>query len=311
MYRHIFGPVPSRRLGISLGIDLVPKKVCSLNCVYCEVGRTTILTTKRDEYVPYDSIQDELIDYFSSNNPDPEYITFSGYGEPTLHSKISDIVELIKKYKPNIPIAILTNGTLLSVPEVRESLLHTDIVLPSLDAVSDKIFKKINRPERSIQLNECIQGLVDFRKKYKGKIFLEVFILPGYNDENGHLEKMRDVINKIQPDKIQLNTLDRPGLVKEIFAATEDDLIKIKKIINLKNIEIISKVKNRKEVRSYRKNAEAAILETIARRPCTIDDLATILGLHVNEINKYLDVLGQENKIESVQQERGRFYKRK
>lgn len=309
MYKHIFGPVPSRRLGISLGIDLVPKKVCSLNCVYCEVGKTTVLTTKRDEYVAYNSIRNELMDYFESNNPDPEYITFSGYGEPTLHSRISDITKLIRAHRPNIPIAVLTNGTLLSQPDVRNSLLDTDIVLPSLDAADDSIFRKINRPEKSIHSNNCIQGLVDFRKEYKGKIYLEVFILPGYNDDDVHLKHLKRAITKIQPDKVQLNTLDRPGVLNNIHPATEEDLKRVMEIIGLDNIEIISKVQKRKELLSYRKDAEATILETIARRPCTLDDLATILGLHVNEINKYLDVLNKENKIESIEQERGCFYK--
>lgn len=309
MYKHIFGPVPSRRLGISLGIDLVPKKVCSLNCVYCEVGRTTLLTTQRDEYVVYDSIKDELLDYFSSENPDPEYITFSGYGEPTLHSKIDDIVDVIRQHRPNIPIAVLTNGTLLSQPDVRKSLLHTDIVLPSLDAANDNVFKKINRPEKSIRIDECIQGLIDFRREYHGKIYLEVFILPGYNNDESHLQQMQHAISQIHPDKVQLNTLDRPGVLKELSPATEKDLQRAIKIIGLDAIEIISNVQSRKNVLSYRKDAEATILETIARRPCTLEDLTTILGLHVNEINKYLDVLGKENKIESIEQERGCFYK--
>ena len=311
MYKHIFGPVPSRRLGISLGVDLVPKKICSLNCVYCEAGKTTSLTTKRDEYVPYASIRDELTDYFTNNNPDPDYITFSGYGEPTLHSKIEDIVRLIKDLRPNIPIAVLTNGTLLSLPEVRASLLNTDIVLPSLDAASDEVFHKINRPEKNIRLTECIQGLIDFRKDYPGKIYLEVFILPGYNDEYSHLQRLRHVLQQIQPDKIQLNTLDRPGVIEKITPATEDELKRIAEILRYENIEIISNVQKRKNVPAYRKDAETTILETIARRPCTLDDLATILGLHVNEINKYLDTLDKEGRIEGVRQERGYFYKRK
>ena len=310
MYKYIFGPVPSRRLGMSLGVDLVPKKVCSLNCVYCEVGETTLLTTGRDEYVPYNHIKEELTDYFS-NSPDPEYITFSGSGEPTLNNKIKGIVEIIKHYKPDIPIAVLTNGTLLSNSEVRESLLDTDIVLPSLDAVSDEVFKKINRPAKNIMMKDYIQGLTDFRKVYEGKIYLEIFILPGYNDGEEHLKKLKKTLEKINPDKIQLNTLDRPGIVDGIRAATEKEMQTIMDTINTGNIEIISKVQERKKVVSYRKDAESAILGTIQRRPCTLDDLSKILGLHINEINKYLDVLEKENKIESAKQERGYFYKGK
>jgi len=151
--------------------------------------------------------------------------------------------------------------------------------------------------------------LIAFRQAYQGKLFLEVFILPGCNDGLEHLNILRGVIADIRPDKVQLNTLDRPGVVEGLTAASEDGLLRVMDILNLDNVEIISKVQSRKQVQSYRKNAEDTILETIARRPCTLDDLATILNLHVNEINKYLDVLEKEGKIESTVQARGRFYK--
>ena len=135
MYKYLFGPVPSRRLGMSLGIDLVPRKVCSLDCVYCEVGKTTKLTLERKEYILFDNVIKELTHYFE-NNPDPDYITFSGSGEPTLNSRIGDIIKFVKQNRPEIPIAILTNGTLLFDPEVRDELKIADVVLPSLDAAT-------------------------------------------------------------------------------------------------------------------------------------------------------------------------------
>ena len=131
MYKYLFGPVPSRRLGMSLGVDLVPKKVCSLNCVYCEVGHTTKLTTERKEYILYDKVTSELEHYFA-NNPDPDYITFSGSGEPTLNSRIGDVLQFIKQQKPDIPVAVLTNGTLLYDKKVRDELMDANVVLPSL-----------------------------------------------------------------------------------------------------------------------------------------------------------------------------------
>lgn len=179
MYKYLFGPVPSRRLGMSLGIDLVPHKVCSLNCIYCECGSTTKLTIDRKEYVPYDIVIKELEHYFR-NNTAPDYITFSGSGEPTLNSRIGDVIRFIKHNIPGIPIAILTNGTLLYQKQVRKELLEADVVLPSLDAASDLIFRKINRPFHKLNINKYIQGLVNFRNEYKGKIWLEVFIIPGY-----------------------------------------------------------------------------------------------------------------------------------
>ena len=307
MYKHLFGPVPSRRLGMSLGVDLVPKKVCSLNCVYCEVGRTTTLTIDRKEYIKYNEVIDELTNYFN-NNPDPDYITFSGYGEPTLNIRIGDIIQFIKQNKPGIPIAILTNGTLLYDKKVREELMDADVVLPSLDAATEKVFLKINRPPKTLTLDKYIQGLITFRKEFKGKIWLEIFILPEYNDNEKELIALKKAIVKINPDSVQLNTLDRPGIKDNLRSATKEELQKIIDFWKLDNVEIISAPLERKDIQSYRKDAETAIIETIGRRPCTLDDLSKILGLHVNEINKYLDVLEAENKIEVVKLKRGIFY---
>lgn len=307
MYKYLFGPVPSRRLGMSLGIDLVFHKVCSLNCIYCECGETTILTSERKEYVPYDKVIEE-IQSFMDNNPYPDYLTFSGSGEPTLNSRIGDVICFIKKNYPQIPLALLTNGTLLYLDEVRKELLDIDLVIPSLDSASEAGFKKINRPDSKLQVDKYIEGLIEFRKEYNGKIWLEVLIVPGFNDSDDELGLLKDAILKISPELVQINTLDRPGAIKEIRAATRAELIKIKDHLDMPNVEIISAPKERKDIRSYRKDIESAILETIYRRPCTADDLAKILGFHISEVNKYLDVLEAEGKIISERQERGVFY---
>ena len=307
MYKYLFGPVPSRRLGMSLGVDLVPHKVCSLNCIYCECGRTTNLTIDRKEYVSYDDVTKELDHYFN-NNPAPDYITFSGSGEPTLNSRIGEVLQFIKQKKPDVPVAVLTNGTLFYQKKVRTELLNADLVLPSLDAATDLIFRKINRPFFKLNIQEYIQGLQDFRNEYKGKIWLEVLIIPGYNDSKTELKLLKEVFEKIRPDSIQLNTLDRPGVIPDIRAATKIELQQIADYWNLDNVEIIVSAQERKDIKSYREDIETAILETIFRRPCTLNDMAKILGLHINEVNKYLDVLEADHKIESVRQERGLFY---
>ena len=307
MYKYLFGPVPSRRLGMSLGIDLVPHKVCSLNCIYCECGPTTRLTIERKEYVPYNEVIEELKNHLG-NNPAPDYITFSGSGEPTLNSRIGDILKFIKQNYPDIPVAVLTNGTLLNNKQVRTEILDADLVLPSLDVASDLFFRKINRPFHSLNIEDYINGLCEFRKEYQGKIWLEVLIIPGYNDSKQDLNLLKETFKKIQPESIQLNTLDRPGVVPGIKAAGKEELEQIADFWGLDNIEIIAAAPSRKEIKSFRDDIESAILETIFRRPCTIDDLAKILGLHIDEINKYLDVLEADNKIKSVQQERGVFY---
>ncbi len=307
MYKFLFGPVPSRRLGMSLGVDLVPKKVCSLDCVYCEVGKTTKLTTERKEYIPYEKVINELENYFL-NNPVPDFITFSGSGEPTLNSRLGDVLSFIKKAKPNIPVAVLTNGTLLYDESVRRELLDADVVLPSLDAATESVFKKINRPAPNLSLEKHVQGLVDFRKVFKGKIWLEVFILPDYNLNDSELAHIKKAIDRIKPDSVQINTLDRPGTFAGLQPAAKADLESIKTALNINNANIIATAPQRKNIKSYRSDAGSAILETISRRPCTLDDLAKILGMHINEINKYLDVLEAENKIKPVRQERGIFY---
>lgn len=310
MYKYLFGPVPSRRLGMSLGVDLVPKKVCSLDCVYCEVGKTTKLTLERKEYIKSDKIKEELSNYFI-HNPEPDYITFSGSGEPTLNLEIGEIIQFIKQNKAHIPVAVLTNGTLLYDKNVRDAIIRADIVLPSLDAASDNVFKKINRPAKDLSIDKYIQGIIDFRKEFKGKIWLEIFILPDYNDSENELKELKKAILKINPDSVQLNTLDRPGTVSNLRAATREELQKVIDFWQIENVEIIAAAVQRKNVKSYRKDIETAIIETIARRPCTLTDLSEILGIHINEINKYLDVLDSENKIETIKQERGVFYQKK
>lgn len=310
MYKHLFGPVPSRRLGMSLGVDLVPHKVCTLNCVYCECGKTTNHTIERKEYVPYDEIIKELNDFFS-NNQKPDYITFSGAGEPTLNIHIGKVIQYIKTKYPDVPVAVLTNGSLLNDAQVREELLHANLILPSLDAATEKAFKNIDRPHKNLKVDEYIQGLIDFRKDFKGTIWLEVMILPGFNDDLENINGLKEAILKIKPEKIQLNTLDRPGVIENIRAATRLELQNIIGQWNIANVEIIASSAKRKDNKSFRKDTENAIMETISRRPCTLEDLENILGLHVNEINKYLDVLDKEEKIETYRQERGIFYRLK
>ena len=310
MYKHLFGPVPSRRLGMSLGIDLIPKKVCSLNCVYCEVGKTTKLTLDRMEYVKYDQVIAEL-QQFMSNKPKIDYITFSGSGEPTLNSRIGDVLKFVKTNYPDIKTAVLTNGSLFSNPKLRTELLQADVILPSLDAASQAVFEKIDRPNSNLKINTYIQGLIDLRKDYKGEIWLEIFLLKDYNDSKEELDLLKKAILEIHPNSIQLNTLDRPGTVDGLIPLSKSELQEIVDYWDLPNVEIIAAAQTRTSVDSYNGNIETAILETIARRPCTLDDLHDFLGVHVNEINKYLGTLEANNKIETVTLERGVFYELK
>ena len=307
MYKYLFGPVPSRRLGMSLGVDLVPRKVCPLNCVYCEVGKTTKLTIDRMEYIKYDNIISEL-QQFMRNKPNIDYITFSGSGEPTLNSRIGELMCYAKQNYPSTKTAVLTSGALLSSSSLRSELLDADVILPSLDAATQEVFQKINRPNHNLNIDTYIKGLIDLRREYKGDIWLEVFLLKGYNNTPEELALIKKAILKIQPNIVQLNTLDRPGTIEGLIAMTKTELQEVKDYLNIPNVEIIASATQRTNVDSYNIDIESTILTTIARRPCTLNDLHQILGIHVNEINKYLGTLELHNKITSITLNRGVFY---
>jgi len=292
---------------MSLGIDLIPPKICTLNCVYCECGATTRLTHERKEYVPVKEVFSELDDFFR-HNPDPDTLTFSGAGEPTLHIHIGEVIAYLKSLRPSLPVAVLTNGTLFTDQRVRRELMQADLVLPSLDAATDKALRKINRPRKELRAADYIRGLVDFSREFRGQIWLEIFLLPGYNDDEENLEALKMAVGEIGPQRIQLNTLDRPGTVRGLHPVPMERLEEIAAWFGMEQVEVIAPPPKRKEARAYRDDLESAILETISRRPCTLEDLEKILGLHIHEINKYLGVLEEAGKIESIRQERGTFY---
>ena len=309
-YNTLFGPVPSRRLGISLGIDLVPMKTCTLNCIYCECGKTSHLTLERKEYVSFKTVKKELTHYLA-HHARPDYITFSGSGEPTLNSKIGDVIRFLKEQVPDVPVAILTNSTLFSHKQVRSDIKNAKVVIPSLDAATEKVFKKINRPFPHLHVDKIIDGLIRFRKEYSGKMWLEVFIIPGINDTNEELNILKQVIGKINPDQIHLNTLDRPGSVSSLRAATREELEHVLDVFQMDNATIVADPPEHKSLVSYRKDTAEAILGTIARRPCTLKDLSEILGLQVEVVNTYLKSLETDKKIKIVKQRRGLFYQLK
>jgi len=307
-YHYLFGPVPSRRLGISLGVDLVPMKTCTLDCIYCECGKTSRLTLERQEYVSFDAVKKELIHYLA-HHARPDYITFSGSGEPTLHKKIGDVIRFIKDQAPDIPVAVLTNGALFYQKQVRKDMIDAAVVIPSLDAATEKTFQKINRPCSHLRLDGIIRGLVQFRMEYSGKIWLEIFIIPGLNDSNHELEALKQTIKKINPDQIHLNTLDRPGTVSTLRPASREELEHVLRIFQMETAVIVADPPEHKALFAYRKDKASAILGTIARRPCTLKDLSEILGLPADEMKTYLAAMEAEGTIKSVKQKRGLFYR--
>lgn len=210
--KYWYGPIHSRRLGRSLGVDVMPLKTCSLDCVYCECGKTNALTLERKEYFPTEEIIQSL-DQALREKKDLDYITFAGSGEPTLHIGLGRIINFIKDNYSQFKVAVLTNGTLLNDPAVIKDLSSADLVVPSLDAVSNDAFQKINRPEQSLTAESIIAGIENFKENFNGEIWLEIFIIPGINDDEQELRLFKKTIEKLNIKKVQLNTLDRPGAV--------------------------------------------------------------------------------------------------
>jgi wyosine [tRNA(Phe)-imidazoG37] synthetase (radical SAM superfamily) len=306
-HHYLFGPVPSRRLGVSLGIDIIPAKTCSFNCIYCESGRTTNLTIERREYTPSDDIIAE-IDAVLSLHPHLDYVTFSGSGEPTLHSGIGKIILHLKDHFPEYRVALLTNGSLFWMRQVRQDVLEADVIIPSLDAVSDRVFRRIDRPHRSLSTDTIIEGLEALRSEFPGELWLEVFIVPGLNDTVAELSLIKAAIRRIRPDKVQLNTLDRPGAVEWIKPLSHDQLEDIAAFLDYPNVEVIGSPVQRTAVECFLPDLLEEITEMLKRRPCTLDDLSAAFGLHRKELTKYLDILLQKGIITEKREERGIFY---
>ncbi|MBS3741056.1 MAG: radical SAM protein [Candidatus Cloacimonetes bacterium] len=306
-YKHLFGPVPSRRIGVSLGIDLVPYKTCTYDCVYCECGKTTNLTIKRKEYVPTNEILQELED-FLKKEPELDYITFSGSGEPTLHIGIGRIVDFLKTKYAQYKIALLTNGALLYDKNVQNAIMDVDLIMPSFDAYSSGIITEINQPANEFDAEQYRKGFKEFFDRYEGNVNVEVFIVKGINDNKEEIKKIDDFLSTINIDMIQLNTMDRPGTENWVESVSREELNMIKRYFTHNNVEVIAKFTSRKKSKAYDSDIKSRILETISRRPCTAQDLATALGLHINKINKYLDVLAAENEVNTKKLKRGTFY---
>lgn len=229
--KYVYGPVASRRLGKSLGISTVPYKICSLDCVYCQLKKTMDKTTQRKKYVDEDEILAEVRTFFQ-NKPQElaiDYITFSGSGEPTLHESIGSLIKKVKAIA-NVPVAVITNSTTLTDPEVRKGLMNADLVVPSLDAVTQPVFEKIDRPAQGIKIKDIIVALKKFRKAFRGRFWLEVMLVRGVNDSDAYLKKIKKVADSLKPDRIQINSPVRPPAEKWVRPVSAQTLKEAKKI---------------------------------------------------------------------------------
>jgi len=303
--KYVFGPVPSRRLGRSLGVDLVPYKTCTFDCIYCDLGRTTHKTISRGFFVSPEEIQRELEFTLPTLETKPDYITLSGSGEPTLCQNMGDIIHSIKKVT-SIPLAVLTNSSLLFIEDVRRDLMEADVVLPSLDAVNPLAFECVNRPHLSLKIDEIISGLIQFRNQYRGQIWLEIVFCRGFNDEGQEINKLKEVIERIRPNRVQLNTPVRPPAEDFAYPLTPKRLEEIRNLLG-KNTEVVSEFEAPMGD-IFKSDKDDEILNLIKRRPCTAEDISRALGLHLDEVVKDLSRLARKGAIRYRMYEHHCFY---
>jgi len=292
--KYVFGPVPSRRLGRSLGIDLVPLKTCTYNCIYCQLGITTHQTIERRPYSPGKLVIEQLQEKFSSLSSAPDYITLSGSGEPTLNSQIGWVIEQVKRMT-SVPLAVLTNGSLLHLESVRKALLPADLVIPSLDAASPVFFRSINRPHPSLRLSQVLRGLQEFRKEYPGQIWLEVMLCGGFNDDPKEIQMLREEIDKIGPERIQLNTVVRPPAEDFACPLSLESMGRIGRIFG-NRAEILPGESPARTVK-FHGQIDGEVLSLLSRRPCSLEDLCQAFGASGEKVGNCLRELTRKGAL--------------
>ncbi len=302
--RYIFGPVYSRRLGRSLGIDVTPLKTCTFDCIYCQLGPTKKQVIRRSELVPLEPVYQQL-SHALSQTPAPDYITFSGSGEPTLHSKIGECISHIKEIS-DIPVAVITNSSLLWDREVQTALGQADLVIPSLDAPDEAGFSYINHPHSGLRFNDVVTGLAEFSSQFRGKLWLEIFFLGGVNTTTDQVKKLITHVSRIAPDKCQLNTVARPPAYSFAFPASRDKLEEIATRFPVPT-EIIAQTPQ-SDSPAATSGDVSSVRELILRRPCTIEDIAAGLGIHRNEAIKHVTRLMQHDEITTKQHENKTYF---
>jgi len=304
MSKYVFGPVPSRRLGRSLGIDLVPFKTCTYNCIYCQLGPTTHLTLEPKEMVSFDKVLEEAREKFRSADG-IDYITFSGSGEPTLHSRIGELIREFKRLT-SIPVAVLTNGSLLWQADVQDDLLDADLVIPSLDAPDKGLFRHVNRPHPDLAFDQVVEGLVRFRDRFRGKIWLEVFLLSGITGIAGEVKKIAELARTVRPDLVQLMTATRPAPMDFVEPVSTEEMQGFARLFEVPVDAVPAVSSIARDVLS--KAGREEILRLLERRPCTVEDIALGLGIPPAEAEKYVADLDAHGQIKSKRSNGAIYY---
>ncbi len=285
----LFGPVPSRRLGLSLGINIIPHKTCTYNCVYCEVGRTTNLTVERKSFYDPEAIKREFVENIDKVGK-IDYVTFSGSGEPTLNKDIGELIRFVKG--KGYRTCVLTNGSLLYLDDVKNDLMEADVVIPSLDSARKESFLKVNRPHRSLKLEKIIEGIKDFTRAFKGKMWLEVLFVKGVNDSDEDVTALVQAIKEIKPFKVQIGTVDRPPADDWVEKLSDKEMMDIYTYMSAHlDVEVDLIGGFNKENDKFYEDVERSIIKLINIRPCTEDDLKRIFSLNEAGLKEKLDKL--------------------
>ncbi len=273
---HVFGPVPSRRLGQSLGIDTIPLKTCNWNCVYCQLGRSMPLTNERREYFPAVDILAEAEQVLKSHKDgEIDWVTFVGSGEPTLHSRLGELIRSVKTLT-RLPVAVITNGSLLYLPEVREELSAADAVLPTLDTGTAELYRKINRPHPQITFERLVDGLIAFRKEYRGKLWVEVMLVRRLNDTTQALEDIAKILQRVKPDAVHINLPTRPPVETWVQPTDEEGLMRAISILG-DIAEAVHPAEGGFDLSGY-ENVVDALISIISRHPMRQDELERALN---------------------------------
>ncbi|WP_461210323.1 radical SAM protein [Desulfocurvus sp. DL9XJH121] len=327
-YKYVFGPVRSGRLGLSLGLDLLGDAVCSLDCVYCEVGRTTRLTAERAAYVPARAILEELEHWKRQAARLPDYVTLGGLGEPCLNSEMGEVIAGARRILPGTPVAVLTNSTLLTDPEVRRELALADAVLPSVDTLVEDEMRRLNRPCRGVDVGGVRRGLLAFAKEFNGSIFLEVLLVAGINDSAENLAQITDFVREIGPARVDVVTMTRPGTLATAAPVPPETLARWREALGAaekpQKDKSVSRTGGTRHIprdaasdpgadkaAAGREAVDAArqqVAASITRRPQTVSQLADALGLREETVRRTLDGLDAQGGLTSFTSDGETFF---